>query len=175
MTHNFTYSFFQRLSRISLSIAILGLFGTILGSSVSVQAQKATRKAASSFTKSTAAQQTPYSEYKGVRIGMSADEVRAKLGPPTQVVEDQDFYVVSEAESVQIFYDATHRVTAISIDHLGDQGAMDYKGIVGTNIDIKPDGSMYKLVRYDKQGFWVSFNRTAGLVPIVTVTIQKIR
>jgi hypothetical protein len=40
---------------------------------------------------------------------------------------------------------------------------------------MKPDGSMYKLVRYEQLGFWVSYNRTASdSVVIVTITLQKI-
>ena len=33
--------------------------------------------------------------------------------------------------------------------------------------------SKHKLVRYPKAGCWVSYSRTAGDTPIVTVTIQK--
>ena len=174
MIHNFKYSVFLKTTRISFCIVLLGLFGAIMGSNLNIQAQKSTSKTASSVSKSTAVQQPPYSEYKGVRIGMTTDEVRGKLGQPTQVVEDLDFYVITEAESVQVFYDTAHKVTAISIDHVGTQGALDPKGIVGADIEVRPDGSMYKLVRYDHLGFWVSFNRTSGAVPTTSVTIQKI-
>lgn len=174
MIHNAKDSFFLRLTSISLFFAVFGLFSVNLGTRANAQAQKARPKAASAFSESAATQQPPYSDYKGVRIGMSTDEARAKLGQPTQEFENQDFYVVSETETVQIFYDATHRITAISVDYLGDKsGAPDYKGIVGANIQVKPDGSMYKLVRYEQLGFWVSFNRTAGDLAIITVTIQK--
>lgn len=46
---------------------------------------------------------------------------------------------------------------------------------MGANIQVKPDGSMYKLVRYEQLGFWVSFNRTAGDLALITVTIQKMK
>ena len=176
MIHNPKGSFFLRLTSISLSFAVFGLFSVNLGIKANAQAQKARPEAASAFNESAATQQPPYSAYKGVRIGMSTDEARTKLGQPTQKLENQDFYVVSETETVQVFYDATQRVTAISVDYLGDKGgAPDYKGIVGANIQVKPDGSMYKLVRYEQLGFWVSFNRTAGDLPIITVTIQQMK
>ncbi len=175
MIHNAKVSFFLRLTSISLFFAVIGLFSVNLGTTANAQAQKVRPKAASAFGESAATQQPGYSDYKGVRIGMSTDEARAKLGQPTQQFEDQDFYVVSETETVQVFYDATHRIIAISVDYLGHKsGAPDYRGIVGANIQVKPDGSMYKLVRYEELGFWVSFNRTAGDLAIVTVTIQKI-
>jgi hypothetical protein len=46
--------------------------------------------------------------------------------------------------------------------------------VSGADIDTKPDGSKYRLVRYPKAGYWVSYSRTAGDTPIVTVTIQKL-
>jgi hypothetical protein len=174
MIHNTKISFFLRLISISLLFAVFGLCGVIWGTEVNAQVQNARPKAARAFSGSVATQQPPYSDYRGVRIGMTTDEARAKLGEPSQKLEGQDFYVVSETETVQIAYNATHRVTAISIDYLGvKSGTPDYKAIVGADIEVKPDGSMYKLVRYEQLGFWVSYNRTAGNLPIVTVTIQK--
>lgn len=174
MIHNATDSLVLRLISISVYVALFGLFGTYLGTEANAQS-KAPPKTGNAFSKSAATQQPPYRGYKGVQIGMTTDEARAKLSQPTQQFENQDFYVVSETETVQVFYDATHRVNAISIDYIGDKtGAPGYKAIVGDNIQVKPDGSMYKLVRYEQLGFWVSFNRTAGDLPIISVTIQKI-
>lgn len=119
------------------------------------------------------ASQPLYSAYKGVRIGMSADEVRAKLGEPAQKANDQDFYVISEKETVQICYNALHSVMAISVDYLGGSGPPDYKEVIGQEVETKPDGSVYKLVRYEKAGFWVSYNRSASN-SMVTITIQQI-
>ena len=115
-----------------------------------------------------------FSDYKGVKIGMTADEARKKLGTPQDMSDTQDFYVFSEKETAQVFYDAAKKVTAISIDYMGEgSGAPHCKAIVGTDIECKADGSMYKLVRYPKQGYWVSYNRTAGNTPTISVTIQK--
>jgi outer membrane protein assembly factor BamE (lipoprotein component of BamABCDE complex) len=118
-------------------------------------------------------QQPLYSDYKSVRLGMTPEEVRARLGKPMQTDADQDYYVISENETVQLGYDRAHKVNAISIDYLGGIGAPDYKAVVGPNVEVKPDGSLYQMVLYDKLGFWVSYHRSAGNVPVVTVTIQK--
>jgi hypothetical protein len=83
--------------------------------------------------------------------------------------------VVSETETVQLFFDRSRNITAISIDYLSSTSAApDYKTVVGNDVEIKPDGSIYKLVRYEQLGFWVSFSRTAGDLGITTITIQKI-
>lgn len=119
------------------------------------------------------AEQPLFSEYKGIRLGMTADQVRAKLGTPNVKTDDQDYYMFSDAESAQFAYDKTMKVVTISIDYTG-AGAPDYQNVVGPSVDERPDGSLHKLVRYKAQGFWVSYYRTAGSPPIVTVTIQKI-
>jgi hypothetical protein len=117
-----------------------------------------------------------YSVYKGVHIGTSTEDVRKKLGAPARKSDDQDVYVISGKETAQIFYDASHKVIAISVDYFGDgSGAPDYRGVVGPDIETKPDGSMYKLVRYEKAGFWVSYSRTAGNAYVVTLTIKNLK
>jgi outer membrane protein assembly factor BamE (lipoprotein component of BamABCDE complex) len=115
-----------------------------------------------------------YADYKGVRIGMTTEEVRAKLGKPTLPGDDQDYYIVSQTETVQIAYDAGHKAIAISVDFIEGIGAPDYKAVVGPDVQVQPDGSMHKLVFYESLGFWVSYNRSAGGVTTVTITIQKI-
>jgi hypothetical protein len=111
--------------------------------------------------------------YRGVTLGMSAAETVAKLGQPMSRADDQDFFFLSDKESAQVAYDATRHVKTISVDYFGGVGAPDYKTVVGDEIQTRPDGSLYKLVRYESQRFWVSYNRTAGPVVIVTITIQK--
>jgi hypothetical protein len=131
------------------------------------------QKARTNATALTTPQQPLFSEYKGIQLGMTTDEVRAKLGHPTVKADDQDYYMFSESESAQFAYNATHKVVTISIDYTG-AGAPDYRNVVGPSIDQMQDGSLYKLVRYEAPSFWVSYNRTAGTSGIVTITIQKI-
>jgi len=102
--------------------------------------------------------------------------VRKKLGNPANKGEEQDFYVFGEKETCQVLYDkATNKVTAISIDFMsGASEVITPQQVFGADIDTKPDGSKYRLVRYPKAGYWVSYSRTAGDTPIVTVTIQKL-
>jgi hypothetical protein len=114
-------------------------------------------------------------DYRGVKLGWLADEVRKKLGSPANKGDEQDFYVFGEKETAQVLYDkATSKVTAISVDFMsGARDAITPQQVFGSDIETKPDGSKYKLVRYPKAGYWVSYSRTAGDNPIITVTIQK--
>lgn len=123
-------------------------------------------------TNLSAPQQPLFSEYKGIRLGMTAPEVRAKLGDPKLKADDQDYYVISETESAQVAYDKAQKVVTISIDYTGP-GFPDYRNVVGASIDEKENGALYKMVRYEAQRFWVSYCRTSGTPPMVTITIQK--
>lgn len=116
---------------------------------------------------------SPVWEFMGVSIGTSADEVRHKLGAPKDKGDDQDFFVFNEKQTAQVLYDKAHKVVAISADFIAGSDAPTAKSIFGEEIEPKADGSVYKLVRYPKAGYWVSYNRTAGDSPLVTITIQK--
>ncbi|HEY7784155.1 MAG TPA: hypothetical protein VIB00_05495 [Pyrinomonadaceae bacterium] len=124
---------------------------------------------------SSPAQQPLLSEYKGVRLGMPAGDVATRLGQPAQHTDDQDFFVISETETAQIVYDKNQNVKTISVDYFGGVGAPDYKMVVGNDVQVRPDGSVYKLVRYEAHGFWVSYSRTAGTAVIVSITLQSTR
>jgi hypothetical protein len=115
-----------------------------------------------------------YSEYKGVRIGMEVTEVRKKLGDPTDKGDVQDFFVFSDNESAQVFY-TKGKVMALSVNYVGEKSAPLPKVVLGTDIEAKPDGAMHKIVRYPEEGYWVSYNRTGGGDPLITVTMQKIQ
>jgi hypothetical protein len=115
-----------------------------------------------------------YHEYKGVRIGMTADEARKKLGEPADKGDKQDFYVFSDNETAQVFYDAEKKVYAVSVIYMGGvTNAPTAKSVLGTDLEAKPDGSMHRKVDYPKAGFWVAYSRTAGDQPLVTVTMQR--
>jgi hypothetical protein len=113
-----------------------------------------------------------FKDYRGVKIGMSADEVRSRLNE-IKKGDRHDYLVLSDQESAQIYYDSDGKVTAISIDYFDTGKAPSPDAVLGTAIQAKDDGSMYQLNRYPEAGYWVSYNRTAGAKPIVTITIQK--
>lgn len=115
-----------------------------------------------------------FKDYRGVRIGMHAEEVRAKLDQLKDGGPAQDFFVFSEQESAQIYYDQDRKVMAISVDYFGgDSNAPSSSAVLGVELQPKPDGSRYELRRYPDSGYWVSYNRTAGDKPIITITMQR--
>lgn len=115
-----------------------------------------------------------YRDFMGVTLGMSTDEVRAKLGKLKDKDERQDFFVFSDSKSAQILYDDQGKVTVISVDYVGKDGnAPSPEAVLGEAVQAKQDGSIYQLKRYPEAGYWVAYSRTAGDHSIVTVTMQK--
>jgi hypothetical protein len=118
-----------------------------------------------------------FHDYRGIQIGWLADEVRKKLGTPADKGDEQDLYIFNDKETCQVIYDkATRKVTAISVDFMnGASSVITPQQVFGADIESKPDGSKYRLVRYPKAGYWVSYNRTAGDTPMITITMQKLQ
>jgi hypothetical protein len=116
-----------------------------------------------------------FHEYRGIQIGWLADDVRKKLGDPAAKGDEQDYYVFGEKERAQILYDKkTRMVTTISVDFNSDApDVLTPQQVLGADFETKADGSKHKLVRYPKAGYWVSYSRTAGDTPIITITLQK--
>ena len=154
------------------AILIMFVMSTLLvlawGANAQAQKSRAAVNAASAVN-----QQPLYTEYKGVRLGMTAEEVRTKLGNPAFMDKELGYFVVSETETAQIAYDATGKVKIISVDYQNGTGAPEPRAVVGAELETRENGSLYKVVYYENQGFSVSYGRTAGPVIIVSITIQK--
>ncbi|HKO61214.1 MAG TPA: hypothetical protein VJV03_08655 [Pyrinomonadaceae bacterium] len=144
----------------------------VLLSTVTVAAQRKPGAPASPVANES---NSSFHEYRGIQLGMTADEVRKKLGEPKDKGSEQDFYVFNETETAQIVYDKALKVITISADFLtAAPDVLTAKQVLGTEVEAKADGSIYKLVRYPKAGYWLSYSRTSGNSPMTTVTLQKI-
>jgi len=153
-----------------LAAMIVFMLSTLFILSANAQAQKS---GAAVNAVPVTAQQPLYAECKGVRLGMTAEEVRGKLGNPAFTDKESGYFVFSATETVQIGYDATGRVKIISVDYLNGTGAPEPRAIVGAELETRENGSLYRVVYYDQLALSVSYSRTTGPVIIVTITIQK--
>ena len=118
--------------------------------------------------------QPPFHEYKGVRIGMAAEEARKLLGNPTDKDDKQEVFAVSDNESCQVYYDAAKKVSAVSITYYSNKAVPAPKSVLGEEPEAKQDGSFSKLIRFPKAGYWVSYTRTSGDSPMTIIAMQKI-
>ncbi len=117
----------------------------------------------------------PFSSYKGVSIGSSLEDARVKLGNPKEKSDGQDSYEISGSESAQIYYDTSKKITAIMLTFSGKlDNAPTPKAVFGSDAEVKPDGGIFRMERYPKAGFWISYNKTGGDDPMIIIAIQKI-
>ena len=117
-----------------------------------------------------------FKDYKGVKIGMSADEAREKLGKPDATGDGQDSFLISDNEIAQIFYDKDGKVNAVAITYMGkNDAAPTALAVLGEEVPAEANGRVYKLVRYPKVGYWVAYDRSGGDSPMISVTIKKMR
>jgi hypothetical protein len=155
---------FTRRAQALCSVALLLVAAAALGA-----------PRASAQDKQDKAEEPPFHEYKGVHIGMTLDEARKKLGNPADKSDKQDSFIFNDNESCQVYYDDTKKVYAVAVTYLGGDAIPPPKNVLGTEADSKQDGSLYKLIRFPKVGYWVSYTRTAGDAPMTLITMQKIQ
>jgi hypothetical protein len=115
-----------------------------------------------------------FRDYKGVRIGMSADEARKLLGNPTDKDDRQEAFSVSDEESCQVYYDAAKKVSAFYVTFSGSKPGPTARAVLGEEPEAKQDGSVYKRITFPKAGYWVSYTRTSGDSPMTIIVLQKI-
>jgi hypothetical protein len=115
-----------------------------------------------------------YSEFKGLKLGASRDEARKRLGNAQEKEKTQDFFVLSDRERARVYYDDKGSVSAIIVTYVGKSaGAPAPQAVLGSEVEAKPDGSMYKMVNYPNAGYWVAYSRTAGDEPLTIITMQR--
>lgn len=150
-----------------LLLAALALLPTALG-------QTLARKPGPAPANPAQEEQPPFHDYKGVRIGMAAEEARKLLGNPTDKDDKQEVFTVSDDESCQVYYDASKKVSAVSITYFSTKAVPNVKAVLGEEPEVKQDGSFTKLIRFPKAGYWVSYTRTSGDSPMIIIAMQKI-
>ena len=124
------------------------------------------------FASSTSAKHI--TDYRGIWLGAKAADVRAKLGAPKDMSDVIDVYSFADTETVLFYYDEALAVKAIMATFAGDlTTAPTPIQIFGEDADVKEDGSIFKMVRYEKERFWISYTRTAGDEKLVTIAVQK--
>jgi hypothetical protein len=117
-------------------------------------------------------------EFRGVTLGMTADQIEDKLGDPEADDAVSLYYVFDKGESLQVALDAEKKVRMIAMIYLGNNAqAPGYAEVFGPAIPLAPaaDGRIYNLIRYPEAGYSVTYGRIkVDDKPMTTITIQKI-
>ena len=158
---------------LTLLAAMMIMGATLATAQETTQAAATNTGAEVKSTKATPAATPVLTEYRGVRIGMSVDEVRGKLGKPEEKFDEFDIYALSDRERARVYYDKDKKARAVSVTYIGTAGAPKPADVLGTEVEAREDGSIHRMVTYPEAGYWVSYSRTAGDSPLVMVTMQK--
>lgn len=136
------------------------------------------------FTFNTYAQKTDknknlpaWQSYREISIGTTADQVTEKLGKAKSEDDQGFFYIFSDTETAQFLLDENKKVKTISVIYSAEHNTPPtFADVFGQSAkaEAKPDGSIYKMVRFEDAGYWVSYNRLAGEKAMVIVMIQKL-
>lgn len=116
-----------------------------------------------------------WQNYKGVVLGMTAAEVRQKLGAPKSGNEADFFYIFSETETADIIFSG-EKVTTISVSFTEEHAnPPKFEDVFSKSVkaEPKPDGAIFKKVDYPDAGFWISYNRMAGEKAMVMIVITS--
>ena len=111
--------------------------------------------------------------YRGVMIGMSMAEARAKMGEAKEQSADQDYYVYDKAQMVQVLYEKDI-VKAVSATYTIASAAPTPLQVFGEDAEVAADGGVNKMVKYPKLGYWISYLRTGGADQLVMITVHKL-
>jgi hypothetical protein len=155
-------------------LTVLSGAAVILMVTLIIPGQTAAQTVAKVVHTTPAAEAPAYAGYKGIKIGAAMNDVRTKLGKARDTSDTEDYFVISDNESVQVLYDPDKTVRVISINYVGTKtGVPTPKEVFGEDAEAKPDGSIYKMVKYPKAGYWIMYNKTSGDDPLIMITLQK--
>ena len=160
-------------------VAIMMAVSLVLCASTRIQAAAFTSDISTQSRQEKVAETDPpteptFKDYKGVRIGLSADEVAETLGEPAVKEENEEVFLISDFEMVQVSYDRAGGVNAISITYSAKHpNPPTALAVLGEDVAADAEGRVYKLIRFPELGYWVAYSRSAGEEPVVSVTINK--
>ncbi len=119
-------------------------------------------------------------QYRGIKIGLTAKEVRDLIDRSPESADDTGyFYVFSDSETAQILLDKEKKVRAIAVTYLGkDAEAPTYEAVFGKDVPLKrsADGRIYNMVKYPELGIWIAYSSLGPEAkdPMVSITIQSL-
>ncbi len=117
-------------------------------------------------------------EIRGVKLGMTKDEVTDQLGGSEQSDKRGMFYEFSGDQSMQISLTPEGTVSQIAIFYNGkDAKAPSVSDVFGPDVAVEPaeNGSVYKMMRYKDANLWIAFSLTNPADrPMTVITMKRI-
>lgn len=165
---------------IVIAVLLIWLAGRTFGQAAPGTEQNVTTEPAPLAIPGTQTPKPVFTDYRGVKIGASADEVKKILDEKPKSDDGSTLlYVFSDGEMAQISLDSENKVQLIAVTYTG-KGANPptYESVFGSEVPLKemPDGRVYNLVRYPDAGYWVTYSTTNPKNDdrMVAVTMQRL-
>jgi len=100
------------------------------------------------------------SEYKGVKLGMKRDAVKAAMGTPSTTSDTSDDFSLTGDDTMTVHYD-NEEVKAIQLSFLDPKHAPAWKDVVGdAEVSELPNGAKTARKTLEAEKFWVSIYQT---------------
>jgi hypothetical protein len=111
------------------------------------------------------------SEYKGVKLGMKRDAVKAALGNPANSTESSDEFNLTGEDTMTVHYD-NEEVKAIQLAFLDAKHAPPWKDVVGdAEVTETTNGGKAARKILEAEKFWVSIYQTKdGAITRITIS-----
>ncbi|HYE73963.1 MAG TPA: hypothetical protein VEF04_11565 [Blastocatellia bacterium] len=111
-------------------------------------------------------------QYRGVKLNMTADEVKAAMGQPVRSNKDQEEYKLSGDDLMTVHYDTQGKVKTIQLYFSDASHAPGWKEVIGdAEIQQNASGSRFARVTVPAENFWVTmFQSQNGTVTTITIS-----
>ncbi|MDX2032793.1 MAG: hypothetical protein SF339_19100 [Blastocatellia bacterium] len=110
-------------------------------------------------------------EYRGIKLGMKREEVRAALGKPEAVTDTSDDFKLTGEDTMTVHYDG-EAVKAIQIAILDPKNAPPWKEIVGdAEVTEMASGAKSARKTLAEEKFWVAMYQSKdGATTRITIS-----
>ncbi len=148
----------NRLLKIAIGLGVVGSFALC--------AQRVHSAGASYL-----AQNKVMSEFKGVKLGIKRDAVKAAMGAPENSTDTSDDFKLTGEDTMTVHYD-NGEVKAIQLAFLDPKNAPPWKDVVGdAQVNELPNGAKSARKVMDDQKFWVSMYQSKdGMTTRITIS-----
>jgi hypothetical protein len=150
----------NRLLKIAIGLGVVGSFALC--------AQRV-HSAGASYP----AQDKVMREFKGVKLGMKREAVKAAMGNPTNSTDTSDDFKLTGDDTMTVHYD-NGEVKAIQLAFLDPKNAPAWKDVVGdAPVNELANGAKNSRVTMEAEKFWVSIYQTKdGMITRITISRQ---
>ncbi len=130
-------------------------------------------QSANSATRARMTQGKVMSEYRGVKLGMKREAVKAALGNPENSSETSDDFNLPGDDKMTVHYD-NGEVKAIQVAFSDPKHAPPWKDVVGdAELTEMANGAKAARKIMEAEKFWVSFYQTKdGTITRITISRQ---